>query len=380
MAIRKKLIYTGSDVPGVHPKGKGYLKEQDLAAQVGRLKTLPFDGIAVEIRDPKQEWPRSVLGNNLFSGVKHEYATFAPVPGLLRALKQTPLTENFLLISPNYWFSSGARNKFDWFDERRWATTEENLRLYARLAKESGVIRGFLLDVEGYTKPDSFGGEKEWAYNIFSLNHMFNLVNNLPGNGDPKGAYFGRVRERGRRFFRALDGVMTGAPLLLYLGYGLALGTSDPYRPDLFPHFLDGVLEEMNARKTKAVLIDGAEDAYKVKEPARYREIRAQIFGLNKGQSSVPGLYEKYVRLGLGKWLDVGEGGASAFDAAAPAKNFYTPESWEGSVREAMKQTDEYVWVWTGGQARFFPMTEGRTANVPAAYIEATRRARRSAA
>jgi hypothetical protein len=93
------------------------------------------------VHDPKFAWPQTVLGNNLLGGTKQDFATFAPAADALSDLKKVPrLRDNFLLISTGYWFASGAKNKFDWFDEARWATTENNLRVYARIARRSGVI------------------------------------------------------------------------------------------------------------------------------------------------------------------------------------------------------------------------------------------------
>jgi hypothetical protein len=368
---KKKLLYTGIDVPAVDPRGKGACGEQDLTTQLSRVKALPFDGMAVEIRDPKHEWPRSALGTNLFSSFKHEYATFAPVPALLRQLKQTPLTENFLLIQTSYWYESGAKDKFDWFDYGRWNTVESNVRMYARLAKESGVIRGLLIDVEPYDKPASFGGEKEYAYNPFSLNHMFNLVRQ-----QSREAYFARVRDCGRAFFASIEEHLSGAPLIFYLGNGLALEMSNPYRSDMLPAFIDGVLEEMERRKSRAYIVDGGEGTYKSRTAGEYQRQRQEVQGPWKAQSARPDLYGKRVRVGFGKWLDAGEGGVSVFNATDHGKNYYAPSQWEETLRLALKETDEYVWVWTGGQARFFPMTYGRGVNIPEAYRNATRRAR----
>jgi hypothetical protein len=372
-AKKKKLIYAGIDVPAVDPRGKGYCKEQDLTTQLARVKALPFDGMTIEIRDPKHEWPRSALGTNLFSGFRHDYGTFAPVPALLRQLKQTPLTENFLPIATSYWYESGAKEKFDWFNYERWNIIEQNVQTYARLAKESGVIRGLIIDVEVYDKPASFGGEKEYAYNPFSLNHMFNLVRQ-----QSREAYLARLKDCGRSFFANIEEQLPGAPILFYLGNGLALEKDNPYRSDMLPSFIDGMLEEIDRRKSKAYIVDGGEGAYKFRATSNYRDQRKHVYGPWKAQSKRPDLYQKKVRVGFGKWLDAGEGGVSVFNAGDSAKNYYSPQEWEDSLRDALKETDEYVWVWTGGQARFFPMTYDRKVNVPTAYQNATRRARDS--
>ena len=379
---KKKIIYCGTDIPSVDPRGRGRAGDEDLAKQTERLKRLPFDGIAVNIHDPKFPWPRTVLGNNLFSSTKQDFATFAPAADMLKDLRNVApqLRDNFLLIATGYWFESGAKDKFDWFDDKRWATVENNLRVYAKIARASaGTIRGFLLDIEAYRKPAEWGGEVEWAYNIFSQNAMYNLVNPRPGSRDPAGDYRKRVRERGRRFFRALDENLPGAPLLLYIGNGASLDAKDAFRPDLFPPFLDGILEEIDRSGSRAYIVDGCEGAYKFRAEDEYRRLRSAVRETWKAASTVPELYDRYVRVGFGKWLDAGENGAQqhAWNAAEVAKNYYKPAGWEASLRAALKHSDEYVWVWSGGAGRVFAMPHNRPPNVPEPYFAATRRAKK---
>lgn len=378
-ANKRKIIYTGTDIPTVHPRGRGRLggRGLDLADQIERLRKLPFDGIAVNIWDPKFPYPRAILGNNLFSSARQEIATFAGAIEELKALKTTRLRDNFLLISTGYWFESGKNDKFDWFDERRWGIVENNLRVYAQIARRSGVVRGFLIDPEPYHKPDAFGGEKEWAYNIFGLSDMYNLSNSLPGHPNPLGAYLGRVRETGRRFLRIIEENLPGAPLLFYLANELAADERNPTRALLLPVFIDGILEEIESSGSKSYVIDGGEGAYSFRTEDEYRATRARVRTALRDLSTVRPLYERFVRVGFGKWLDAGAGGTGAWNPDDVSKNFYPPAAWEASLRAALRQSDEYVWIWSAGVGRVFPMSHDRAANVPEAYFEAIRRARR---
>jgi hypothetical protein len=124
-------------------------------------------------------------------------------------------------------------------------------------------------------------------------------------------------------------------------------------------------------------VIDGCEGAYKFKTEAEYKQYRDLVRGAWRAPSSVPDLYDRYVRVGFGKWLDAGEGGTSVWDAKNIARNYYSPDGWEASLRAALDQTDEYVWVWAGGVGRALAMPHDRAPNVPDAYFAATRRARR---
>lgn len=374
---KRKILYCGTDIPTVDPRGRGRMGAEDLVNNLDRLRKLPFDGIAVNIWDPKFPYPRAILGNNLFSSARQDIGTFTGAIAALKELGKTPLRDNFLLIASGYWFESGKRERFDWFDEARWSTVENNLRVYTQIARRAGTIRGLILDAEPYHKPASFGGEQEWAHNIFSLSDMYNLSNALPGNPNPWQAYLARVRDRGRRFFRVIEENLPGAPILLYLAYGMAANTADPTRALLLPVFLDGVLEEIESTGSKSYLIDGTEGAYKLRGEDGYTAARTQVRTALKNLSTAPQLYERYVRIGFGKWLDAGGGDAGVWDPADVSKNYYSPAEWERSLRAALKHTDEYVWIWSGGAGRIFPMSLRRAPNVPEAYLAATRRAKR---
>jgi hypothetical protein len=184
------------------------------------------------------------------------------------------------------------------------------------------------------------------------------------------------VRQRGIRFHQILEEKLPGAPILLFLGYGLALEKSNPNNADMLPHFLDGILESIDRSGSQSYLIDGNESAYKFRTENEYKAAREGVERLRE-LSAVPRLYDKYVRVGFGKWLDAGQGGGSAWDDKEPGKNYYAPGQWEESLRLALDNTDEYVWIWSGGKARLFPMTFGRAANVAPAYLNAMRQVRR---
>lgn len=374
----RKLIYAGIDVPVVNPRGRGVMGEQDLTKQISRLRNLPFDGIVVQIMDPDQAvpYPQSVLGNNLLGPKKHEYRTYAPVIPFLRELKKTPLRDNFLLISTGYWFENGKKNPFNWFDDNRWKIVENNLKVFFQLARQSGVFRGIMLDAEAYPNAEKPGEEREWAYSIFSLTTAFNSVNNLPGNPDPKGTYLRRLRERGARFHQILEEKLPGAPILLFLGYGLAEEKSSPNNADMLPQFLDGILENIERSGSQSYVIDGFEGAYKYRTAGEYKAAREAVKRL-RGLSAVPHLYDKYVRVGYGKWLDAGDGGVGTWNEKEEGKNYYSPRQWEDTLRLALDNTDEYVWIWSGGKGRVFPMTFGRPVNVPPSYLNALRRVQR---
>jgi len=372
---KRKVLYFGTDIPSVLVSGPPLPKAESLSGNIARLKTLPLDGIGVQLLDWRFNWPQAVVGHNLFSTTRYDYNRLKPAIAGLKELKKAPnLTDNFLLIASGYWFENGPSNPLDLFDDKRWRIINDNLRDYARVAKEAGTIKGFILDIEPYTgPPKSAGRDPEWGFNLFSSNHNIKFINNLGNRPDRMAAYRGQANKRGKQFWEAIERSLPGAVLFLYFGNWWADQKHDADRADLFPPFLDGVMEQMEAMRSKGYIVDGYEPAYTFRAEAEYKEAREKIRTYLRGYSAVPKLYDKYVRVGFAKWLDA----ENKWDAAETGKgNYFAPSDWEKSLRYALKYSDEYVWLWAGGKARVFPMSGGRDANVPPAYLNATRRAR----
>jgi hypothetical protein len=370
---KRKIIYCGTDIPSVKASGPEIPKAESLVGNLDRLRTMPFGGLSVQMLDGRFPWPQNVVGHNLFSTTRYDYNFLKPTIAPMKTLKEVPnLTDNFLLIACNYWFESGVKNGLDLFSDARWKTILDNVSVYARVARDAGTIRGFILDIEPYSGPaPTPGGEQEWAFNIFSFDHMTRFVNKLEGHPNPMAAYRGQANKRGKQIWEAIERNMPGAILFLYFGNWWADQKADKSRADLFPPFLDGVMEQMEAMGSKGYVVDGYEPAYTFHTEQEYRDARQKIREYLRGYSAVTALYDKYVRVGFGKWLDAG----SRWVKDDASQNHFKPGDWESSLRYALKYADEYVWVWAGGQARFFTMSGGREVNIPPAYINASRRA-----
>ena len=379
---QRKLIYSGIDIPSVsiskpdrNASGQTHLPLVKDA--LPRLKHLPLDGIAVQVLDFRFPlWPQTVIGNNLFSGFRYTDGDFAPALDGLRDLQKAPnLTDNFLPIATSFYFESGEKNKFDWFDDKKWDTTRHNLEAYAKFARASQTIKGFILDTEPYkgTKPD---GSPDWAYNLWSMNNLYNLVNKAAFAPNPQIAYREIIRKRGREFAETMERGFPGAPLLIYWANIGSLNKQDPAHSDLWPLFMDGIFEQWEAMRSPSYAVDGCETAYLFRSLAEYQAARKTIREGLKQASSVPKLYDKYLRVGFGKWLDPGDGGGNKWDIKNPDANFYTPSQWEDTLKYALQTTDEYVWIWSGGQARVFPLSYGRDVTVGSPYYQAMWRAK----
>ncbi len=88
-----------------------------------------------------------------------------------------------------------------------------------------------------------------------------------------------------------------------------------------------------------------------------------------------PAAYRRVVSAGFGLWLDY-DWRKEGWDTADVEKNYFSPSRLEASLRAALEQTDELVWIYTE-KPRWWS-AGGKSVDLPPAYIEAVRRARRS--
>ena len=160
---------------------------------------------------------------------------------------------------------------------------------------------------------------------------------------------------------RAINAEHAAVEILLTFGYSLAGRESDRDHAayGLLPSFLDGMFA---GRGSAARIIDGYEFAYPFKTASAFERGRAEILRDSDGRCEV----------GFGIWLDWNSGKLGWHDN--PNDNWFSAEEFEQALRQALHQTDRYVWVyserlnwWTG-------------AHLPDAYVRALAAARRPAA
>jgi len=59
------------------------------------------------------------------------------------------------------------------------------------------------------------------------------------------------------------------------------------------------------------------------------------------------------------------------------SKNHWTPERFEILVHKALELSDEYVWIYSDKTPQWWSGPDGKSANIPAAYVDAVRKARK---
>jgi len=326
----KKLIEWGWDEPDTK-----FIREN-----IQRMEELPFDGLIFHVLSSK--------GGNLvwemWGTRRFELAEFQHAIDDLKATPFRRLNDRFLRVN----VSPGT---VDWFDDQAWAVVLQNYTVAAQVAKQGGC-RGFMFDVEQYES------------------HLFDYRRQLHRETKPFAEYQAKVRQRGQEWMKAVGGQFPDLTVLLTFGYSIAQpsgGAKDRSEVSygLLADFLDGMLDACPA-ETK--IVDAWEGAYTYKQEDQFRNAYDTIKVKSADWSAVPERYRRHVQAGFGLWMDC-RWRQVGWNVDDFAKNHFTPEAFENSVRLALKTSDQYVWIYTE-QPRWWTREK-----LPQAYIEAVRAA-----
>jgi hypothetical protein len=327
----KKLIEWGWDEPDTK-----FIREN-----IQGMEELPFDGLIFHVVSNK--------GGNLvwemWGERRFELAEFQHAIDDLKATPFRRLTDRFLRVNV-------SPGKADWFDDQTWAVVLQNYNVAARIAKQGGC-KGFMFDVEQYE------------------GQLFDYRQRPLRETKPFPEYQAKVRQRGQEWIKAVTGQFPDITVLLTFGYSIAQPTGgakdrSEVSYGLLADFLDGVLDACPA-ETK--IVDAWEGAYTYKQEVQFRNAYDTIKVKSADWTAVPDKYRRQVQAGFGIWMDCSwrQVGWNLDDFA---KNHFTPEAFEHSVRAALKVSDEYVWVYTE-QPRWWTNEQ-----LPKAYVDALSAAR----
>jgi hypothetical protein len=86
-----------------------------------------------------------------------------------------------------------------------------------------------------------------------------------------------------------------------------------------------------------------------------------------------PQKYQRFFSFSFGLWLDK-DWRKVGWDETDFSKNYFSPEVFESSVRQALALADEYVWIYS--ETPRWWSKEGKPIKLPEAYEAALRRAR----
>ena len=335
----KKLIEFGWDEPDT-----AFLRRH-----IEEIERTPFDGcvfrvLATDARGKQDNFTWLAWGRRAFSATELE-----PARDDLGATTFRRFTHNFLRLNT-------APGDVDWFDDH--AAILNNCRLAAQVANR-GKCAGILFDVEEYQgRLFTFSKQRHTATKTWN-------------------EYATQVRKRGREVMEAFQEGFPNLTVFLTFGHTLPfIKSQGGVKPlaecesGLLAPFLDGMIE---AAKDDARIVDGFELSYGFKKKARFDEgYRLMKEGVLPIVAN-PERYSRVVSAGFGLWMDF-DWREHGWNASEPARNYFTPQAFEASLRWALERSDEYVWIYT--ETPRWWSGAGSRVKLPDVYDASVRRAR----
>jgi hypothetical protein len=340
----RKLIEFGWDEPGT-----GFLVKH-----LAEMERTPFDGCVfhIDARPAPGGTPASLTwhgwGRRTLTAVDVDAAR-ADLDALAAA--RSRFRHNFLRFNT-------TPADLDWFDD--YSAVIANARLAAGLAR-AGRCPGILLDTEQYEgKLFDYGKQRDAKRRTWA-------------------EYAAQARRRGREVMTALQ---EGYPeLTVFLTFGASLPWKQGQqgkRPlaecsyGLLVPFLDGMIE---AARGRTRIVDGHELSYGYRDAKSFFDARRAIARDAAALAADREAYHRVISVGFGLWLDH-DWRQKGWDTRDLAKNHFSPAGFETSLRAALEQSDEYVWIYT--ETPRWWSEKGESVALPPPYIDVVRRSRRA--
>jgi hypothetical protein len=248
----------------------------------------------------------------------------------------------------------------DWFDD--YSAVVSNARLAAELAR-AGHCDGILLDTEAY-QSKLFDYPKPRDVPQFSWRQ-----------------YADQARRRGREVMAAFQEGYPDGKVLLTFGHSLAWKRSEggkkplaDCRDGLLAPFLDGMVDQA---KGHSQFIDGHELSYGYREATEFVRARDTITREAATIAADPTKYASAVSVGFGLWLDY-DWRQFGWKTSGVDANYFSPGRLETSLRAALEQCDEYVWLYSE-KPRWWSESGGPI-DLPREYLEKVQGVRRALA
>lgn len=316
----KKYIFASWELSDVSP--------EEVLLMADKFDATACDGVALypetSLRGCDARRRRHVMTDPGFRD--EEVAYLEPV---LREIVGHPSLRESMLS-----FNLAPTNRLDWRDAAAWRRAGENLAVFARLAKRSGV-KGFVLDGEDYWRQRQFFHRPDV-------------------DGRDYRALCREARRRGRDLFGP---VFRDYPEITLLSFQL-LSIRAEYRPgddlvgrmvelrDLLPAFVNGALDVL---PPEAKIVDGNEDggyhaeAERRDFDRRATESRSVVLPLVAQENRAK--YRAQVSAGFGLYVDSYASSTNSGWYKGPVRGRRLTH-FEDNLRQATHVADEYVWLW----------------------------------
>jgi hypothetical protein len=337
----KKLIEFGWDEPDT-----SFLRRHR-----EQFEQSPFDGCVFHVlaqgsSGASQNFTWLCWGRRRFTA-----AEFATARADLETMSRTRFHDNFLRFNV-------TPGDVDWFDD--FTAITSNAREAAALAR-AGRCRGILFDTEQYeAKLFDYPKQRDSANRSWSQ-------------------YAAQARARGREVMTAFQSAFPGLTVIVTFGPSLvweqSRGGKQPLADcadGLLVPFFGGMLE---AAEKETQLVDGHELSYGYQDASAFARAR-DIIKIHAGQLDAERPRPAHpVSAAFGLWLDY-DRPKLGWDARRPESNYFSPERFETSLRAALEQSDEFVWIYTE-KPRWWSEHKGAI-DLPPAYAEIVRRVPRA--
>jgi hypothetical protein len=266
----------------------------------------------------------------------------------LRGVHVGKFKENFLRFNT-------TPAKLDWFDD--YGAVIINATLAARLAR-AGHCPGILFDIEQYDGP------------------LFDYKKQRDAGSKSWELYAAQARRRGKEVMEGFQQGYPGLTVFLTFGYSLPWAETSGGKKaladchyGLLAPFLDGMLD---AARGRTRIVDGYERAYGYKTVAEFIGARKSMTEELLPIVCNPDKYQSLFSLGFGIWMDR-DWRKRGWDTEDFTKNYFSPETLASSVEQALRISDEYVWIYS--ETPRWWSAEGRPVKLPPAYDAALRKA-----
>jgi hypothetical protein len=312
----------------------------------------PFDGIIFRV-DPANgfdsERTPTLLETTGWKSSSINFTSLANIPW-------KKFTHNFIRLDT----TDGSYNP-DWFNDTRWNTVAANMKLFAKIAKTS-KSKGIVFDPEPY-------GYNPWDYSAAEY----------PGKTFAQ--VYAQVRKRGAQVMTAWQSEYPNIQILTLFGLAIVRAQTDYYGGDqskaewgLWGAFTEGMLDVINPG---ARLIEGNEGSYYYTNAVGFEDFRNYKRGARtllapenrtKYDTQMKIAYSVYADNVLNLWK------SPRFFGYYLASDAERQRYAEHNFYHALKNTDEYVWVYSENVDWWG--TKGQGVSIPSSLPVNMRRAK----
>jgi hypothetical protein len=317
---RKKII----NICNSHPFDPGYTRKH-----IHELETqLPVDGncFVIFARNQKGE---EIANSTRCWGPENicRYESFAQDVADLKATKFQKWTDNFIsvFVTPG---------DMELYDDDAWTKTYNNIRIFARVAREVG-FKGLLLDPEDYSRKKIF----QFKY--------------YPEQGKTFQEAQQKMRERGQEFIRTVNEEFPDVAILSYWLTSILpqlfwqqqepIGKLMTSKTGLFPAFLNGILDSINPTSRLVDLNEYYEYCGELDHLRAYNANRTAGIRLIAPENREK--FRTQVSCSFPIYLDLYARSVGTLNMI-PASGFASIDLLQENLHFALRISDEYVWLY----------------------------------